>query len=29
MELYEIIEDVVDRCDDVANAVQSITAKHV
>ena len=28
-ELYELIEDVVDRCDDVANAVQSITAKHV
>ena len=28
-ELYELIEDVVDKCDDVANAVQSITAKHV
>jgi len=28
-ELYELVEDVVDRCDDVANAVQSITAKHV
>lgn len=28
-ELYELIENVVDRCDDVANAVQSITAKHV
>jgi len=28
-ELYELIENVVDKCDDVANAVQSITAKHV
>jgi len=28
-EVYELIEDVVDGCDDVANAVQSITAKHV
>lgn len=28
-ELYELIEDVVDKCDDVANAVQAITAKHV
>lgn len=28
-ELYELIEDVVDKCDDIANAVQSITAKHV
>ena len=28
-EVYELLEDVVDRCDDVANAVQSITAKHV
>jgi predicted phosphate transport protein (TIGR00153 family) len=27
-ELYELIEDVVDKCDDVANAVQSIIAKH-
>ena len=27
-ELYELIEDVVDKCDDVANAVQTITAKH-
>ena len=27
-ELYELIENVVDKCDDVANAVQSITAKH-
>jgi predicted phosphate transport protein (TIGR00153 family) len=28
-ELYELIEDVVDKCDDVANVVESITAKHV
>jgi uncharacterized protein Yka (UPF0111/DUF47 family) len=28
-ELYELLEDVVDGCDDVANAVQTITAKHV
>ena len=28
-ELYELVENVVDKCDDVANAVQSITAKHV
>jgi len=28
-EVYELLEDLVDRCDDVANAVQSITAKHV
>lgn len=27
-ELYELIEEVVDKCDDVANAIQSITAKH-
>jgi len=27
-ELYELIEDVVDKCDDVANAIQTITAKH-
>jgi predicted phosphate transport protein (TIGR00153 family) len=27
-ELYELIENVVDKCDDVANAIQSITAKH-
>jgi predicted phosphate transport protein (TIGR00153 family) len=27
-EVYELIEDVVDKCDDVANAVQTITAKH-
>jgi uncharacterized protein Yka (UPF0111/DUF47 family) len=28
-ELYELIEHVVDKCDDVANALQRITAKHV
>jgi uncharacterized protein len=28
-ELYEWIERVVDKCDDVANQVQQITAKHV
>ena len=28
-ELYEFVENVVDKCDDVANAVQTITAKHV
>jgi len=28
-ELYELIEDVVDKCDDIANLVQGITAKHV
>ena len=28
-ELYELIENVVDKCDDIANSVQSITAKHV
>jgi len=28
-ELYELVEEVVDKCDDVANIVQSITAKHV
>ena len=28
-ELYELIENVVDKCDDVANAVQTVTAKHV
>jgi predicted phosphate transport protein (TIGR00153 family) len=28
-EVYEIVEDVVDKCDDVANAIQTITAKHV
>ena len=28
-ELLEVIENVVDRCDDVSNSIQSITAKHV
>jgi len=28
-EIYELLEDVVDTCDDVANAIQTITAKHV
>jgi uncharacterized protein Yka (UPF0111/DUF47 family) len=28
-ELYELLEHVVDKCDDIANAVQSITTKHV
>ena len=28
-EIYELVEDVVDKCDDVANAIQTITAKHV
>ena len=28
-ELYELIENVVDKCDDIANAVQAITTKHV
>ncbi|MCC7326566.1 MAG: DUF47 domain-containing protein [Burkholderiales bacterium] len=28
-ELYELVEDVVDKCDDIANSIQSITAKHV
>jgi uncharacterized protein Yka (UPF0111/DUF47 family) len=28
-ELYELIEDVVDKCDDIANSIQGITAKHV
>ena len=28
-ELYELLEQVVDKCDDVTNALQSITAKHV
>ena len=28
-ELYEWIERVVDKCDDVANQIQQITAKHV
>ena len=28
-ELYELIERVVDKCDDVANQIETITAKHV
>jgi hypothetical protein len=28
-EIFELIEDVVDKCDDVANAIQTVTAKHV
>lgn len=28
-ELYELLEAVVDKCDDVANTLQAITAKHV
>jgi hypothetical protein len=28
-ELYELLERVVDKCDDVANVVQTVTAKHV
>jgi len=28
-ELYELLENVVDKCDDIANSIQSITAKHV
>jgi predicted phosphate transport protein (TIGR00153 family) len=28
-ELLELLEEVVDKCDDIANAVQTITAKHV
>lgn len=28
-EIYELVENVVDKCDDVANAIQTITAKHV
>jgi predicted phosphate transport protein (TIGR00153 family) len=28
-ELYELIERVVDKCDDVSNVIQSVTAKHV
>ena len=28
-EIYELIERVVDKCDDVANVVQTVTAKHV
>jgi predicted phosphate transport protein (TIGR00153 family) len=28
-EIYELLESVVDKCDDVANALETITAKHV
>jgi len=28
-ELYELIERVLDKCDDVANQIETITAKHV
>lgn len=28
-EIYELVENVVDKCDDIANAIQAITAKHV
>lgn len=28
-ELYEMLENVVDKCDDVANTIETITAKHV
>jgi predicted phosphate transport protein (TIGR00153 family) len=28
-ELYELIERVVDKCDDVSNVIQTVTAKHV
>jgi predicted phosphate transport protein (TIGR00153 family) len=28
-ELYELIEHVVDKCDDIANVIESITSKHV
>lgn len=28
-EIFERLEDVVDKCDDVANLIQTITAKHV
>ncbi|HEY1326101.1 MAG TPA: DUF47 family protein [Casimicrobiaceae bacterium] len=28
-EIYELLEDAVDKCDDIANEVQAITAKHV
>jgi predicted phosphate transport protein (TIGR00153 family) len=28
-EIYELLEDVADKCDDIANTVQAITAKHV
>jgi predicted phosphate transport protein (TIGR00153 family) len=28
-ELYELVENVVDKCDDITNVLQAITAKHV
>ncbi len=28
-ELYELVENVVDKCDDIANAIQAVTTKHV
>jgi predicted phosphate transport protein (TIGR00153 family) len=28
-EIYELLEQVVDKCDDVGNALETITAKHV
>jgi uncharacterized protein len=28
-EIYELIERVVDKCDDVSNVIQTVTAKHV
>lgn len=28
-ELYELVESVVDKCDDIANALQAVTTKHV
>ena len=28
-ELYELVESVVDKCDDIANAIQAVTTKHV
>lgn len=28
-EVYELVEGVVDKCDDIANTVQTITTKHV
>lgn len=28
-ELYELVESVVDKCDDIANTIQAVTTKHV
>ncbi len=28
-EIYELLEQVVDKCDDVANTIETITIKHV